>query len=59
MKKFICSVCGYMHEGAEAPEKCPQCKAPSSRFNERSGEGLAFADEHKVGIAKDCEPEIL
>ncbi len=25
MKKFVCSVCGYVHEGDSAPEKCPQC----------------------------------
>ena len=30
--KFVCSVCGYVHEGNEAPEKCPQCKAPKEKF---------------------------
>jgi rubrerythrin len=59
MKKFICSVCGYVHEGDEAPEKCPQCKAPASKFNEQSGEGLVFADEHRIGAAKDVDPEII
>ena len=34
MKKFICTVCGYIHEGDAAPEKCPLCKAPASKFNE-------------------------
>ncbi|WP_368043069.1 rubredoxin-like domain-containing protein, partial [uncultured Prevotella sp.] len=33
-KKFICTVCGYIHEGTEAPEKCPVCKAPASKFKE-------------------------
>ena len=33
-KKFICTVCGYIHEGTEAPERCPICKAPASKFNE-------------------------
>jgi len=59
MKKFICSVCGYNHEGAEAPENCPQCKAPAAKFNEQSGDGLIFADEHKIGAAKGVDPEII
>ncbi len=33
-KKFICAVCGYIYEGDEAPEKCPICKAPASKFSE-------------------------
>ena len=33
-KKFVCTVCGYVHEGETAPEKCPVCKAPASKFNE-------------------------
>ena len=31
-KKFICTVCGYVHEGNEAPEKCPLCKVPREKF---------------------------
>jgi len=57
--KFICTVCGYVHEGAAAPEKCPQCKAPANKFNEQSGEGLVYADEHRIGVAKDVDPEIV
>ena len=59
MKKFSCSVCGYLHEGTEAPENCPQCKAPSTKFIEQSGESLVFADEHRIGVAKDVDPEII
>ena len=33
-KKFKCKVCGYIHEGNEAPAECPQCKAPASEFEE-------------------------
>ena len=33
-KKFVCTVCGYIHEGDEAPEQCPVCKAPASKFKE-------------------------
>jgi rubrerythrin len=59
MKKFTCTICGYLHEGTEAPDKCPQCKAPKEKFNEHSADGLVFADEHRIGVAKDADPEIL
>ena len=59
MKKYVCPICGYVHEGNEPPEKCPQCGAPGSKFQEQSAEGLVYADEHRVGVAKDVDPEIL
>ena len=59
MKKFVCSVCGYVHEGDSAPNACPQCKAPASKFTEAPSEGLAWADQHVVGVAKGVDPEIL
>jgi len=59
MKKFICSICGYVHSGESAPEKCKQCQAPGSKFIEQSAEKLTFADEHRVGVAKDVDPEIV
>jgi len=59
MKKFICSVCGYVHEGTEPPESCPQCKVPADKFVEQAGEGLVFADEHRIGVAKDIDAEII
>ena len=58
MKKFVCSVCGYVHEGNEAPEKCPLCGAPASKFNEVK-EGLTFACEHEVGIIDGVDEEIV
>ena len=61
MKKFRCTVCGYIHEGDEAPERCPQCKAPASKFVEvveQEGAPLAFADEHVIGVAKGVDEEI-
>ena len=61
MKKFVCSVCGYVHEGNEPPEKCPQCGAPKEKFVEKvetTGE-LSWADEHKVGVAKGVEQEVI
>lgn len=59
MKKFVCSVCGYVHEGDSAPEKCPICKADASKFIEQKGDTLTWADEHRIGVAKDVDPEIL
>ncbi len=59
MKKFVCTVCGYVHEGAEPPAKCPQCGVGADKFKEAAGEGLVFADEHKIGIAKDLDPEVI
>ena len=32
MPKFVCSICGYTHEGNEAPRRCPVCKSPSTQF---------------------------
>ncbi|MCR5758011.1 MAG: NADH peroxidase [Selenomonas sp.] len=58
MKKFVCTVCGYVHEGDVAPEVCPICKAPASKFVEQGGE-MNYADEHHVGTAKDVDPRII
>ena len=58
MKKYVCPVCGYVHEGNEPPEKCPICKVPSEKFLVQSDEKV-WADEHKVGIAKDVEPDVI
>ena len=51
MKKFVCSVCGYVHEGDSAPDFCPQCKAPKEKFVEQGGE-MSWAAEHVVGVGK-------
>ncbi|ALB46304.1 NADH peroxidase [Clostridium beijerinckii] len=58
MKKFVCTVCGYIHEGEAAPEKCPVCGVGSEKFIEQSGD-LAFADEHVIGVAKGVEKEVI
>jgi len=58
MKKFICGICGYLHEGDAAPDKCPACGAPKEKFSEQAG-ALVFADEHRIGVAKGVDPEIL
>lgn len=61
MKKFVCPVCGYVHIGDSAPEKCPQCGVPGSKFTEvTEGESLNFVCEHVIGVgAKDqIDPEV-
>lgn len=59
MKQFICSVCGYVHEGPEAPAKCPQCGAAKEKFTVKGSGPMAWADEHKIGIARDVDAAIL
>jgi rubrerythrin len=62
MKKFRCSVCGYVFEGDKAPEKCPVCKAPASKFVEITDEPtgkLNFVAEHVIGVAKGCDEEMI
>ena len=58
MKKWVCPVCGYVHEGDTPPEFCPQCKVAGSKFTEVKGE-MAWAAEHVVGVAKGVDEKIL
>ena len=59
-KKFICTVCGYVYEGAEPPEKCPVCGAPASKFKElNETEELSFVTEHEIGVAKGTDAEMI
>ena len=52
-KKFICAVCGYIYEGDAAPEKCPICKAPASKFSELKEDGeTTYATVHRIGDGK-------
>ena len=59
MSKFVCSVCGYVHEGDSAPERCPQCKVPAEKFNEVKEENRYWAAEHVLGVAKGAPEEII
>ena len=43
-KQFKCNVCGYVHEGAAAPDTCPVCGAPASEFTELKGKKGLFGD---------------
>lgn len=59
VKKWICTVCGYVHEGETAPERCPQCGVPADKFKLLNEEGIQFACEHELGSAKGVDEEIL
>ena len=51
MKKFVCSVCGYVHTAEELPADfhCPVCRVPASKFEEQKGD-MKLAAEHEYGI---------
>ena len=57
MKKFVCKVCGYVHEGDCAPDKCPVCGAPAEKFEEMTA--MTWAAEHAVGAAKGASEDII
>ena len=57
MKKFVCTVCGYVYEGEAAPEKCPVCGVGADKFKEQTGE-REWAAEHVVGVAKGVSEEV-
>lgn len=59
MKKFVCPVCGYVHEGDCPPDVCPQCGVPGSKFKEVTESNLVFACEHEVGIIDGVDPAIV
>ncbi len=56
--KYVCQVCGYVHEGDSAPEKCPICQAPAEKFTVQSGE-KTWAAEHVVGVAQGVREDII
>ncbi|MCD7768857.1 MAG: NADH peroxidase [Oscillospiraceae bacterium] len=58
MAKWVCTVCGYVHEGDQAPEVCPICKAPASKFIQQ-GEDKVWAAEHVIGVAQGVPEDII
>ena len=56
--KWVCQVCGYVWEGEQPPERCPQCKAPASKFTKQDAE-MTWAAEHVVGVAQGVPEDIL
>ena len=59
MKKFVCTVCGYVYEGENPPEKCPQCGVPASKFKEQAADEISWACEHEVGVAQGSPEDIM
>ena len=58
MKKWVCTVCGYIYEGETPPEFCPVCKVPASKFKEME-EDMSWAAEHVVGVAQGVSEDII
>lgn len=58
MKKFVCIVCGYIHEGEAAPAECPVCHVGADKFKEQTGE-MSWAAEHEVGAAQGASEDIM
>jgi rubrerythrin len=59
MKKYVCQICGYVHEGNEPPEKCPQCGAAKEKFELMKSDEVVWADEHRIGVAKGLDAEVV
>lgn len=59
MKKYTCSVCGYVFEGDAPPANCPQCGAPAEKFKLADNGELLWATEHVVGVAKDVDARVI
>ena len=58
MAKWVCSVCGYVHEGDQAPAECPVCHVGADKFNKMEGE-MTWAAEHVLGVAKGVDEDII
>ena len=60
MKAYVCKICGYVHFGEEAPEKCPQCGASQDKFELRKeSEEKSYSDEHRIGVAQGLDEEVV
>lgn len=57
MKRFVCTVCGYVHEGENPPEECPVCHQPSAKFREEAGTGAL--EEKKQPEKKSVQTDEL
>lgn len=60
MKRWVCPVCGYVYEGESAPEKCPQCGVPGSKFKSQEIQAgkMSWACEHVIGDGKVEDAEV-
>ncbi len=58
MAKYVCPVCGYVHEGDAAPVKCPQCGVDGSKFKVQESSAMSWAAEHVIGVGKGVPQDI-
>ena len=58
MAKYVCPVCGYVHEGDAAPVKCPQCGVDGSKFKVQEASAMSWAAEHVIGVGKGVPQDI-
>ena len=60
MKKYVCTVCGYVHYGEQPPSVCPVCKQPAEKFKELvESDKLQFVTEHELGVAKGTGEDMI
>lgn len=61
MKKWICPACGYVYAGDAAPERCPLCGVPGSKFKSQEVESgkKTWACEHVIGDGKVEDQEVM
>ena len=59
MAKWVCSVCGYVHEGDQPPAQCPVCKVPAEKFIKQAEDEIVWASEHVVGVAQGAPEDII
>lgn len=59
MAKWVCQICGYVHEGDTPPEACPQCKAPAEKFTKQEEGEMTWAAEHVLGVAQGASEDII
>jgi len=57
--KWICSVCGHVHEGDQPPAECPVCKAPAEKFTQQVEGEMSWAAEHVLGVAQGAPQDII
>lgn len=55
MKKFVCTVCGYVYEGEAAPDECPICHQPAEKFREESSRESGHASTKEANIVETEE----
>jgi len=58
MRKWECTVCGYIHEGNEPPDECPVCSADKSLFVEITTDANTVEQTSKAVFQPDKKPSL-